>query len=64
MAIEDKVGYFKAEELSYLETEVTSSAGTLMQILWLLRMLWLKWLEWLQWLEWLGCLLGLLSSCP
>jgi hypothetical protein len=46
------VGYFKAEELTYLETEVTSSAGTFMQIPLLLLLLRLR------------LLLRLLSLCP
>jgi hypothetical protein len=42
------VGYFKAEEFTYLEMKATSSAGTYWHLLWLLWFL----------------LLLLLLSCP
>jgi hypothetical protein len=57
IAIEYKVGYFKAEEFTYLEMEATSSAGTYWHLLLLLLLLLLLCLLWL-------LLLLLLLPCP
>jgi hypothetical protein len=54
VAIEDKVGYFKAKEFTYLKLEATSSAGTCGHFLLLLLLLGLLGL----------LLLLLLLSCP